>query len=817
MQQHNILKILTLSTSFLAAMIAPGCATVKTTKIDRAKPGLAYFLPKQMTKVTVKRTAADIQKAIKALTAADGALAKAKKAHSEAESAVKLTEAIIKDDRISDAEKAKYKLNLVKEEQAVIEAKTDLDSKQLKFDAAKLALESLIPGAPIPTGTDLEKAKLALREAKRALALTQKILGDARIPADEKKPYVYKSHIELQAVQEAQRVLDKEEGKFDESQTRLQRVKDAKEALKKATEKYDEAQSAYMAQKKKHTDAQNGLLSIKTILSSNSLTPEQRQDYELQLGDASELATKAKSALDVKSELYTEAADLQQEKQEILDNLPAVVETAIAKPKKYILDVKMELQAPTADTDYGYSLNPKHNWMRDDTHKVKVTPAGLLSTVNIVAADRTADIVTELAIFAGALSGNIPTGDAGGGTKSNLCLNTPEEIILMVDFANEHSVSALNSELKCFGMKVDNLSSSGNWVSKKTKNAVSGATTTVHDKVNKVPGAQLSNNASFVGTVVRKKDDSSWGGLFYRTPVDVVLKISQCSKVPCEENVGWVTTKMLSQNLPQAGPISFVRQDAGLMTKTTYDLGFKDGVLTSYDANRPSEVLEVAKVPMKIIHGLADGVSKMVSIQIGKNKKLAELSESELALLQAQLGVQSGENTALTSIATSELALLQARLGLQSGENNALAAISESELALLQARLGVQAGQNNALANLSESELALLQAQMSLQTGANANLQNLYASQLSLLQAQLELERGGIAGRTALSESELESLRASAALSNAENDINAQAVASQLAALISITRDRARIDLIETCLKDQVAAGESTDICLEGP
>ena len=54
----------------------------------------------------------------------------------------------------------------------------------------------------------------------------------------------------------------------------------------------------------------------------------------------------------------------------------------------------------------------------------------------------------------------------------------------------------------------------------------------------------------------------------------------------------------------------------------------------SYDADRPSEALEVARTPMRLINGLFTGFSKIVSLRTGRNEQLSALSASELATLQ---------------------------------------------------------------------------------------------------------------------------------------------------------------------------------------
>ncbi len=78
---------------------------------------------------------------------------------------------------------------------------------------------------------------------------------------------------------------------------------------------------------------------------------------------------------------------------------------------------KLELQPAQADTRYRYVARLKHNWLRDDTLKLAVNPAGLLTSANVVAVDRTGDILVDIA---GAVAG-------GGGSSDRRRPCSPTE------------------------------------------------------------------------------------------------------------------------------------------------------------------------------------------------------------------------------------------------------------------------------------------------------------------------------------------------------------------------------------------------------
>ena len=206
--------------------------------------------------------------------------------------------------------------------------------------------------------------------------------------------------------------------------------------------------------------------------------------------------------------------------------------------KKYSVSLKIELLAPTADPVHGYRLNPRHSILRDDEHKIVISPAGLLTSTDITATDRTADIIAELATFAGA----ILQGPAPGAARSDRerdkekkCVGAPSEFTAVVDLADSVQVRQLNYNLQCIGARVLPLD---------------------------LHLAQASKTFGNTG--------DRFSGLVYRTPIDVFFTIEKCTLASAEckpDGTGWFPNEVLALSLPQAGPISYVRQDAGLHDK----------------------------------------------------------------------------------------------------------------------------------------------------------------------------------------------------------------------------------------------------------
>ena len=283
--------------------------------------------------------------------------------------------------------------------------------------------------------------------------------------------------------------------------------------------------------------------------------------------------------------------------------------------KLFKVTIDIALMAPVPDLNHGYRLNPRHSAFRDDKHKFEVT-RGLLSSSDITAADRTGDILVELATFAGAA-----TSLSMRSSNGRACTDQGE-VSVVVDLADLAAVNQLNDIIHCLGVELE-------------------------------PDGAMGVGRPLMSKNVR----ASANGIFYRTPVDLLFKIRRCNfgKNGICPSGNWPIAQIISVSLPQAGPISYVPQNAGPFTTTHYGLAFKDGMLATYDSTRPSELLEVARTPMRMVNGFFAGVSKVVSIRTGQNNEQATLVQSETALQTAQLNSQ-------TTVSAAELAASQALL-----------------------------------------------------------------------------------------------------------------------------------------------------------
>lgn len=407
-------------------------------------------------------------------------------------------------------------------------------------------------------------------------------------------------------------------------------------------------------------------------------------------------------------------------------------------PGAYKVQMKLDLLPPSADPAQAFVLNPRHTPLRDDEHKLVISPAGLLTSTDITSIDRTGEILVELAAFAGGRAGNAPVGMSGRD-----CTGAPSEFTGLVDLASAASLAEANQQLECLGVRL--VVNDVHWAAVKLA----------------APGDRRGTYGNAIE------------GIAYRTPVEVEVRIERCTDKDkaCTATTGWHPTETIAFPLPQAGPISYVRQDAGLLVKTKYALAFKDGILVNYDASRPSELLEVARTPMRVVQGGFDGLSKVVSLRTGVTNNRKDLLAAQKGLLDAQYAIKKASLTGDKGLADAELELLKAQVALEAGQIDGQKTITAAELELLKQKVAV-------------------------------------------LQQQYALDRATITGqKDALSE-EQTLLTAQTTLATARNNAAALLAANQLANDQALLLTQAKRDAMNRCVNEKLQAGEAINGCL---
>ena len=275
----------------------------------------------------------------------------------------------------------------------------------------------------------------------------------------------------------------------------------------------------------------------------------------------------------------------------------AIAAARDAKPL-HVTGLKLELLAPSADPRQRYVLDARHNPLRDDTHHFAISSDGLLSSTNIVAVDRTADILVELA---GSIAA-VGVGPRLGTASATPVLGCPVDLsqgALVFDPMDSHDRVLANQMLSCVGYALN----------------VRGFENAVGDPLAS-GGIQPA-------------------ALFYRTATPVQIDISEMSsKVPRES---------LSFTLPQAGPISYLPMSAGAFVRTTSDVQFSNGMVVDWKSEQPSEVLEAVRTPFRIVERLIAVPAQLVSLKVDYSSKDAALAQGKRDALAARAALEAAQ------------------------------------------------------------------------------------------------------------------------------------------------------------------------------
>lgn len=296
--------------------------------------------------------------------------------------------------------------------------------------------------------------------------------------------------------------------------------------------------------------------------------------------------------------------------------------TAPAGACLFSYTTKLELLAPTADTTQRFVADFSHSMFRDDETKLTVTPEGLLSTANAIATDRTGDILVEIA---GAIAGfGTPTMPITETISSEPvdCTALPTKFVATFDPV---TYSTVNQELKNSGYPIR--------VEVKVAGNEPAARGPVLDPTRVGPRypQTLAEAARHRGR---------FGALFYATPNPATLILRQCK--PADMGAGTCTASngdlLEASNvmLPQIGPVSYIPMQSSAFVKTVSDVTFDNGMLTAWNANRPSELLEVVRLPVKVLTSVISVPAQIFSLRINKSDQAKALAASQEALLKAQ-------------------------------------------------------------------------------------------------------------------------------------------------------------------------------------
>ena len=88
--------------------------------------------------------------------------------------------------------------------------------------------------------------------------------------------------------------------------------------------------------------------------------------------------------------------------------------------------------------------------------------------------------------------------------------------------------------------------------------------------------------------------------------------------------------------LPQAGPTGFIPLEARAFVTTIDDVEFSNGSVKSWNIERPSELLEVVRLPVRIAKLLVSVPAELVKLRV-------DYSSDELKYVQQMSSIQAAQ------------------------------------------------------------------------------------------------------------------------------------------------------------------------------
>lgn len=304
--------------------------------------------------------------------------------------------------------------------------------------------------------------------------------------------------------------------------------------------------------------------------------------------------------------------------------------TASASTDGCLYAASMKLLPPTGDPNFRFVARDVHNWTRDDETTLKVDEQGLLTSSKSIAADRTSDILVELAGFSAARELSV---SELGGSGTRTCDDT-RPFFAIVDLSSSDALEALNNSL------IDQH-------------------IPLHVQRSETASASLREEVGNTEDIQFTDGNTHKNGLFYRTPLPLSFDIRQTgSDIRADRTIA-----VWSVSLPQAGPVGFVPMTSSAFVTTTSTAEFSNGTLTSIERDRPSEVLAVAKAPVEILKAVFSIPTSLLKLSVDYSSaeasqsaqlKSALESEIELQLLQACLEAAGTDTQALAACKPSD-------------------------------------------------------------------------------------------------------------------------------------------------------------------
>jgi hypothetical protein len=280
-------------------------------------------------------------------------------------------------------------------------------------------------------------------------------------------------------------------------------------------------------------------------------------------------------------------------------------------------NVAIQIDEPryTGDSEGTYLLNYSASAFATDTLKAQVDPVTrLLQKIEMKADDQLDEIVVEVARSAVAL------------LESGVVRQNFETLVSMeIDPADKGSV-------------------------KDFKDAIDSA---AKDKVSKFDIMLVSTTTTPTTTTPTTTTPTT------TTPTPSPCRVGLCYRAPVAYRIryGFADGRTFEREvlLPNGGPIVAIALDRAPFVEKIHDITFTNGTPSEISIKKPSEALEVAKLPLEVVGAVFRTVGELIQLRIDTTGKEAALAEKEVALIEARQKLRDAERQQTQALESARL------------------------------------------------------------------------------------------------------------------------------------------------------------------
>lgn len=298
-----------------------------------------------------------------------------------------------------------------------------------------------------------------------------------------------------------------------------------------------------------------------------------------------------------------------------VDNNCAFNDVFTLTPQNYVADITQRFRARLV-----------HRVGRKDILTLGTTSSGLLSNGTSVASDQSSAIAQAIGRLVGAPAGlhsfalstdsrslprmaGRPQFDSAAPTPNPCLTRAPFTFSLLLDPANDahiaHFEDALKDQFAYYDVKV------------------------------------LQGNGQ---PAPSESPPASGDGLFYRRNLPHLLQaFANDPSLGLQPNLEAAVAILFE--MPNASPTEFIGYPTGKLTETKYTVAFENGMLTSYGAERPSELLAGLNLPLDVVKAILSVPGELLTLRFNNLSKRNELTAEQVETLkqayfleQARLG-----------------------------------------------------------------------------------------------------------------------------------------------------------------------------------